>query len=284
MQNIKLISNCKILESENELVEFEEQVETIVESTIKKYPEYYEKYKKLNMELNIMDPDDTKIIVTETYPPLPSIYPENLFPLLKYFMYAEYKVDFKKYLEQEEDYLYKYPLLNCYLNLTREQRYIKYLPAFNEFANSMIEKFSYKISREDAKNIELNESEGFDEKKFNNFIKCWDKIYKFATKYKCRDEMGPKKLRANDKLIYFLNDDNELENGMYIAAAYQNFIEWQNEFLQTLIDSGVFNKNLHYYIETMKKKVPVQEAKTNQILNIDDCFRNSEYKNFDDLV
>ena len=96
--------------------------------------------------------------------------------------------------------------------------------------------------------------------------------------------MRPKKLRANDKLIYFLNDDNELGNGMYIAAAYQNFIEWQNEFLQPLIDSGVFNKNLHYYIETMKKKVPVQEAKTNQILNIDDCFRNSEYKNFDDLV
>ena len=71
---------------------------------------------------------------------------------------------------------------------------------------------------------------------------------------------------------------------MYIAAACQNFISWQNEFLQPIIDSATFNWNLHYYIENMKKKVPVQEANTNQILNIDDCFKKSEYKDFDDLV
>ena len=87
-----------------------------------------------------------------------------------------------------------------------------------------------------------------------------------------------------EKLIYFLNDDNELGYGMYIAAAYQNFISWQNEFLQPIIDSATFNKNLHYYIENMKKKVPVQEANINQILSIDDCFKKSEYKDFDDLV
>ena len=71
---------------------------------------------------------------------------------------------------------------------------------------------------------------------------------------------------------------------MYIAAACQNFISWQNEFLQPIIDSATFNGNLHYYIENMKKKVPVQEANINQILSIDDCFKKSEYKDFDDLV
>ena len=96
--------------------------------------------------------------------------------------------------------------------------------------------------------------------------------------------MEPKKLKADDKLIYFLNDANELGNGMYIAAACQNFISWQNKFLQPIIDSATFNGNLHYYIENMKKKVPVQEATTNQILNIDDCFKKSEYKDLDDLV
>jgi hypothetical protein len=161
----ELISNCKILENESELIDFEEKVEEVVESTIKKYPEYYEKYKKKNMELNLIDQKDIKVILSETYPPLPPIYPEQEFPLLKYFMYTEYKIDFKKSLEQEEDYLNKYPLLNCYLNGPEEQKNIKYLPAFNEFTNSMVEKFSYHITREDAKNIEICKSEKYDESK-----------------------------------------------------------------------------------------------------------------------
>jgi len=281
----ELISNCIIIEDETKLLKFEEQVEEIVKSNIKKYPEYYEKYNQKNKDLKSKDDqNDIKAIINETYPPLESIYPENEFPLLKYFMYTEYKIDFRKYLEQEEDFLNKYPLLNSYLNCSKEQKYLKYLPSFNEFTNSMVEKFSYHISREDAKNIELNKSEKYDEKKSEDFIKLWDRIYKNATKYKCRDEMKPKKLKADDKLIYFLNDDNELGNGMYIAAACQNFISWQNEFLQPIIDSATFNGNLHYYIENMKKKVPVQEANINQVLSIDDCFKKSEYKDFDDLV
>ena len=279
-----LISNCKIMENEDELIEFEEEVEKIVELTIQKYPKYYEKYKKMNIELNFINQKDIKIILNETYPPLPPLYPENEFPLLKYFIYTEYKINIQKYLEQEEDYFVRYPLLNCYLNYSKEIKYLEYLPSFNEFINLMIEKFSYKLTREDAKNIELNKSEGYDEVKFNNFLKCWENIYKYATKYKCRDDMEPKKLKAEDKLIYFLIDDNELGYGMYIAAAYQNFISWQNGFLQSIIDSDVSNGYLHNYIENIKKKVPIQEAKASQILSIDDCFKNSEYKNFDDLV
>ena len=298
----ELISNCKILEDETKLIEFEESVEKIVQSTIKKYPEYYEIYKKMNLNIKERERKDMNVnkdtdanaskninenineIINETYPPLPPKYPEKDLPLLKYFMYTEYKINFKKYLEQEEDFPNKYPLLNCYLNGSEEQKNLRYLPAFNEFTNSMVEKFSFHITREDAKDIELNKIEKYDAKKFNSFDKCWGEIYKYATKYKCRDEMEAKKLKANDKLIYFLNDDSEMGYGMYIAAACQKFICWQNNFLQPIIDSATFNGNLHYYIENMKKKVPVQEANTNQILSIDDCFTNSEYKDFDDLV
>ena len=66
---------------------------------------------------------------------------------------------------------------------------------------------------------------------FNNFINSWKNIRKEANKYKCRPEMKEKDLSANDELIYFLNDDGELGNGMYLAAACQNFISWQNTFL-----------------------------------------------------
>jgi hypothetical protein len=63
--------------------------------------------------------------------------------------------------------------------------------------------------------------------------------------------MPEKQLKSDDPLIYFLNDDNELGYGMYIAAACQNFINWQNGFLQPIIENEKFNGNLRYYIENM---------------------------------
>lgn len=49
--------------------------------------------------------------------------------------------------------------------------------------------------------------------------------------------MKEKDLSANDELKYFLNDDREFGNGMYLAAACQNFIMWQNNFLKPILDS-----------------------------------------------
>ena len=179
----------------------------------------------------------------------------------------------------------RYPLLNKYINLTEEQKKIKYLQPFNEFTNFMVETYSYRITRDDAKKRELSkETEVFNENKFKTFKEAWDNIYKYATKYKCRDDMTPKELKSDDKLIYFLNDCNELGNGMYLAAACQNFISWQNEFLNSILDSADFYGNLHFYVDNMKKKIPVQEANSNQILSFDDCFKNSDYKDFNDLV
>ena len=51
--------------------------------------------------------------------------------------------------------------------------------------------------------------------------------------------MPVKDLSINDKLIYFLNDNGELE---YLASACQNFIDWQNSFLDPIIE---LNKNGH---------------------------------------
>ena len=49
--------------------------------------------------------------------------------------------------------------------------------------------------------------------------------------------MEKKSLTKYDKSMYFLNDVNEIENGIYKASAYQNFINWQNK-LQSIIDIG----------------------------------------------
>ena len=70
---------------------------------------------------------------------------------------------------------------------------------------------------------------------------------------------------------------------MYIAAAYQNFINWQNEFLQYIIDKGKNKKNLDFYIDELNKQVPVYEANSNQILSLN-CFSSSIYEDFDELI
>ena len=78
--------------------------------------------------------------------------------------------------------------------------------------------------------------------------------------------MPVKTLSQKDPLIYFLNDSREVGNGMYIASAYQNFINWQNTFLQKIINSNCFDGILNYYINNIKRKVPVKNAKLEQII------------------
>jgi len=61
----------------------------------------------------------------------------------------------------------------------------------------MVNYYSFKISREKAKEKSLQSEEIVNEKgfnnKFGNFIKAWDHIKKYAKKYKCRPEMEEKK-------------------------------------------------------------------------------------------
>ena len=80
-----------------------------------------------------------------------------------------------------------------------------------------------------------------------------------------------------DKLINFLNDSGELYFGMYLASACQNFIEWQNTFLQPIVDANAFNGILNNYVNTIMKKIPVQDAKHNQIVLIGERFQKNEY-------
>ena len=278
----ELISGLKIINRVEDLIEFEEKVEKKVNDNIEKYPDYYQEYLTMSNEYSLLNEKNIKVILNETLPP--TIYSEKEYPLFKYFIYTEYHPNFEEALKQQELYKNRYPLLTNYINLTEKQKKIKYLSKFNEFTNSMVETYSYKITREDAKKKELSKTNEYDVNKFKIFKNIWDNIKQYAIKYKFSNEMPIKELNSNDNLIYFLNDCNELGNGMYLAAACQNFISWQNDFLESIIESADFYGSLHFYVENMKIKIPVQEANPNQILSFDDCFKNSDYKDFNDLI
>ena len=56
---------------------------------------------------------------------------------------------------------------------------------------------------------------------------------------------------------------------MYIASAYQNFISWQNTFLDQIIEPLSQNGILHHFITNMGKSIDVQNAKNNEALNFE---------------
>ena len=91
----------------------------------------------------------------------------------------------------------------------------------------------------------------------------------YADQFGNRDKMPIINLDENSTLAYFLNDDGEIGKGMYIAAAYQNFINWQNKFLDELIEPYKQSGILHHFVKNMVKTIDVQNANKYEILNFD---------------
>ena len=282
-----LIKSCKFLAKEEDRKGFEDEVEKIIDKCIKEYQDFSYKYIDENKkQLNIVNYYSLESIITELFPPNEQIYSEKDFPFLKYFLFSKYKTknDFMNHLINKE----RYPLINQILLNKPEHKKMKYLPIFNQFTNLMVENYSFKISRDDAKCRILCNEEIYKNPEFiqiyKKFINIWNELKNNAIKYKCHPEMEIKELNSDDKLIYFLNDNGELGNGMYITAACQNFIEWQNSFLQPIADSYELGGILNCYIDIINKKIPLQEAKSHQILSIEESFEKSKYKSFNDII
>ena len=285
-----LIKNCECFANEILRNSFEKKVEDLVNKCVGEYRNYYNKFVEENQKLLKIDNYDIQTIINELVPPTENIYPYNEYPLLQNFILTKYstKAEFIKKLGPSNIYAHKYPLLYQYLLDNIDTKKMKYLPDFNEFTNYMVENYSFKISRDDAKKRVLNKENIFYnsnfKNKYKNFINAWNEIKSEAIKYKCRPEMKPKDLKDTDQLIYFLNDDGELGYGMYLAAAGQNFITWQNSFLQPIIDNVAQNGILHHFVKSMQRKIPVQSAKISQSLLIEDCFNNSPYYDLEDII
>ena len=270
------IKNCKEIKTNEKREEFEEDIEKILEESYKEYEEFSKKYLVENQKALQLEKDNMKALVLEINDV--NEYDEKNYPFYKLFLMTTYpsKNNFINELKKIPEFERKYPLLTSYLvNENKEKDLIKYLPDFNEFINFMIDNYSYKISREEASKNKIKDEEmyknnvrGFKDM-FDKFKKIWPHLKMYATKFGCRDDMPPIDLDENKSLAHFLNDDGELFKGMYIASAYQNFIDWQNKFLDGLIEPLLQNGILHHFIKNMGKSIDVQDAKKIESLNFD---------------
>ena len=155
--------------------------------------------------------------------------------------------------------------------------------------------YSYKISRDEAKtktlrneikNIEeiLKDNEPFDKTFVSPMIESWDKIKEKCIQYKCRnlvDKQGDSlKLNIGSYLSYFLVDDGERGGGMFLASAYENFISWQNSFINLVINKNKMNGVLNTYVSQLEQEIDIQEAKEDEIITID----KDTYSSLNELI
>ena len=273
---LEKIKNCKEMKTYEEREQFEGEIDKLLEESYKEY----ESYSKINLEINKkeleLDKHNMKSLILENNDI--KAYDEVNYPFYKFFVMTTYpsKENMINELQKIIQYEEKYPLLSLYVNDLNEQMHlIKYLPEFNEFVNFMIYNYSYKISRDEASKRLLKDEEIFKKnqnkflEKLNRFKEIWSKLKNYATKYGCREEMPAIDLDENKPIAYFLNDNGEIGKGMYIAAAYQMFIELQNNFLDRIFKPLRQNGILHNYAKNMEKTIDVQKAKNSEVLNFD---------------
>jgi hypothetical protein len=136
----------------------------------------------------------------------------------------------------------------------------------------------------------MNPRKIIDEKKMREnyispFIQSWDMIKRKSVQYKCRllrdleNGQEPYDMNTKDPLCYFLVDDGEKDGGMFLAAAYEHFILWQNKFIDYIISNNNMNGILNSYISQLDQEIDIQDATSDEIIKIDDDI----YNYFEDL-
>ena len=309
---IELINNLESLDTKEKLDKFENSINKYILGIItdkNNISQLNKEYHQLNNELLKLNPQNIKEIIQSNNNP--SIYPQYLYPDIQYYFVSKIH-DFNTFVQKfnsSKENVNKYALINILINkdseITKDAINMKNLININKLSNLLLNIYSYKITREDAKgkillnevqyildnyneikNSKISDENEFLKKYLDPFIESWNNIKNKSVQYKCRVlrnlEGGEKPLEINYEtcLSYFLVDDGEIEGGMFLASAYQNLIEWQNKFIDDIISKNNKEGILSSYVTQLEKEINIQDANEYEIINISDNI----YKILEDLI
>ena len=262
-------------------------------------------------ELLDKNPQSLKEIIQENYKP--SIFNKNKYPDIQYYSFSNIEnYNFNYFVHKfnsSEINKKKYALINILINKESElANYaikMKNLININRLENLLLNIYSYKITREEGKRRKLKDELNYIKDTYNKihpiklndgndlikeyifpFINSWDQIKKNSVQYKARVlrqlERGEKPLdiTIENSLYYFLIDDGDNDGGMFLASAYEHFIYWQNNFINEIIEKNQLEGILHCYVSQLEQEINIEEAKEDEIINIDD----NTYKKLNELI
>ena len=309
---LKFINNLKNVDTKEKMIQFEKSVDKYIRGILKDKNEIKKlnnEYMNINNKLLNCNPQSLKEIIQSNYPP--SIYSPKQYPDIQYYTVSE-NINFYTFIKKfnlHEENKNKYSLINLLINIdsdvTKNALNLKYLLQINKLENILLNIYSYKISRDESKakvfndeipyiikiynemnSKKLNNDKEFEKEYINPFIKGWNEIKNKSTQYKCRilRDLGkgekPFEINNFNCLSDFLVDDGDKESGMFLAAAYQYFIESQNNFINEIIEKNNFKGILNSYVSQLKQTINIQDVSKNEILILD----GNLYKYFNELI
>ena len=258
------LNEQKKIVSYNELIKVEEDIENIIKSKIvyktiinglqkTKYDIYAPFYNKNKDKFRDNNPNTTISIVKENNDH--NLYAEKDYPYYKNFLYSDYPNESflnNKLLEIKEG---SYPVIDLYLNRKNYQilPYEEFL-CFNQVIKSLLNLYSRKISRNEAKRLTLEQTYIYkkDVNLCNNFFKS---INSKGTKIK---------LYKESSLDYFLLESSN-ETGKLYKKMYEKYAIIQNNLLNDIIKKIKDNKRNNFECPIIN----IQEAKREDLLIID---------------
>ena len=297
INNIKIFMNiifeklCEYMEKIEDMStiekrhNFESQIKAFIQELLKnknKYNESEINYNSYNEKLKGNDPHSLVEILSENYSPFENIYNQKEYPNMQMFLISKYPnlEELEKSMKTQPDYANNYCLLNQVFISTEEYELIENIKDINKLVDYLYKKYNNKIEREKAKNKKIKdcfENEDFNEIDKNllqPYISSWNKIKSKCKKYLCRPDMPELNITKEHSLIHFLPDDGELLGGMYLASAYTNIIDWQNSFINIVINSIGPHSVLRAYLSQLNQEIHVQDATEEDLVKI-----NGEIKN-----
>ena len=259
----------KLFEKDINLNNFELAIDKIIEEKIndKNAINEYIKYNN-SMTQNEIFTHKSIILGKDIYNM--NIYKE--YPDMKYFCKTklpeinDFEKDFKSLEENKE----VYPIINFFLDKNSNIKYLSYLPTINKLCNHVINYCSYRFSREEAKVKLIKNEIKIDDKLIDDFIDIYNKLRPIIKMYEChefKDKNGNlyfNDLRNEQILSNFCVDIGEFNYGMVLASLYKEMINWQNQFINIVLNSK--NKYHNNYSDLFKQKIMIQDCNENDIV------------------
>ena len=269
---------------------FEKEIEDIIQNELtnqESIDEYIHNNNIMTDNVKILD----KSIILENR--IDKNYPDMIYFNITKLPQIE---SFKKEFNSLEENIDNYPIINYMIDKNSKIKYLQNLPIINELCNYLINYCSYRFTRDEAKTISIKKEITNLDKEIDKFIKIYNKLRPLIQNYECH-ELKDKKgnlyfnnLIDNQYLSNFCVDIGEFDYGMVLTAIYKEMINWQNQFINVVLNSkNSFHKN---YSELFEREIKIQDCSKNDIIIFpsieevmnDIIIKNSYQKNYGVII
>ena len=265
------LKNAGNFNTNDQRIVFERSINTLIEETINNYQNLSNVYKEFNNKITQNDENSLKSIIQQLIDPRK--LDQKNYPTIKYLTVPKYPTeeDFWNKLEHIEHN--QVSILKQYRLKSEEIARLQNILLMNPFENYALLKYSNKITRIESKRILIKNElaqmrDEIIKKKYENFERGYNSISRYAKKLDCKELKEEKKISTEDPIAFVLNDNGELGYGMYIAAAYAQFIEYQNSFLKAVL-TNINLSELRYFKEQIEKEISCQKATNLEVVSFD---------------